>query len=114
MLALDSKNYDYWRQETTPNVRYCWQYLILLSIWFNTTLIRISIRHLSVQTVDINVNQTVGHLTDLSDILQHGHASHLLLDGSVVVDLVPKLGSVGSMIHLMRRGKGRSLSHLCS
>lgn len=40
--------------------------------------------------------------SDLCDVLQHGHASQLLLDGAIVVDLVSKLGSVGSMIHLMK------------
>lgn len=37
----------------------------------------------------------------LGDVLQHGHAGQLLLDGAVVVDLASKLCSVGSMIHLM-------------
>lgn len=36
----------------------------------------------------------------LSDVLQHGHASQLLLDGAVVVDLASELGSVGGVIHL--------------
>ena len=30
----------------------------------------------------------------------HGHACHLLLDGTVVVDLAAKLGSVGRVVHL--------------
>lgn len=47
-------------------------------------------------------------LSDLGDVMQHGHASHLLLNGSVVVDLVPKLGSIGCMIHLMHGGKLQS------
>lgn len=41
--------------------------------------------------------------SDLGHVLQHGHAGHLFLDGSVGVDLVPKLGSVGCMIDLMAR-----------
>lgn len=40
--------------------------------------------------------------SDLSDVLQHGHASQLLLDGAVVVNLASKLGSVGGVIHLMK------------
>lgn len=53
--------------------------------------------------------------SDLSDIMQHSHASHLLLDGSVGVDLAAKLGSVSCMIHLLKRGKQQSQSHMnCS
>lgn len=37
---------------------------------------------------------------DLGDVLQHGHLGHLLLNGSVRVDLVPKLSPVGGVIHL--------------
>lgn len=40
--------------------------------------------------------------SDLSHVLQHGHASQLLLDSAVVVDLASKLGSVGGVIHLMK------------
>lgn len=39
-------------------------------------------------------------LSDLGDVLQHGHAGHLLLNGSIIVDLVPKLSSIGCVIHL--------------
>lgn len=39
-------------------------------------------------------------LSHLGDVLQHGHAGHLLLDGSIIVDLAPKLSSVGRVIHL--------------
>lgn len=47
--------------------------------------------------------------------MQHSHASHLLLDGSVGVDLAAKLGSVSCMIHLLKRGKQQSQSHInCS
>lgn len=47
--------------------------------------------------------------------MQHSHASHLLLDGSVGVDLAAKLGSVSCMIHLLKRGKQQSQSHMnCS
>lgn len=38
--------------------------------------------------------------SNLGDVLQHGHAGHLLLNDSVIVDLVPKLSSVGCVIHL--------------
>lgn len=41
--------------------------------------------------------------SDLSDILQHRHASQLLLDGAVVVNLAPELGSVGCKIHLTEK-----------
>lgn len=47
-------------------------------------------------------------LSDLCDVLQHSHVSHLLLDGSVVVNLVPKLGSVGCMVHLTKSGKAQA------
>lgn len=47
-------------------------------------------------------------LSDLCDVLQHSHASHLLLDGSVVVNLVPKLGSVSCMVHLTKSGKAQA------
>lgn len=90
--------------------------------WFNAALIRISIRYRSVNTESWDEcdsdcdtgRQFAVRLSDLRDILQHGHASHLLLDGSIGVDLAPKLGSVGCMIHLMKRGTWRSLSHLIS
>lgn len=39
-------------------------------------------------------------LSNLGDVLQHGHLGHLLLNGPVIVDLVPKLSSVGCVIHL--------------
>lgn len=45
-------------------------------------------------------------LSDLGDIVQHRHASHFLLNGPVVVDLVPELGSVGCVIHLRKKGGG--------
>lgn len=48
-------------------------------------------------------------MPDLCNILQYRHASHFLLDGTVVVDLVPKLCSVRSMIHLLKRGTRPSL-----
>lgn len=47
-------------------------------------------------------------LSDLCDVLQHSHVSHLLLDGSIVVNLVPKLGSVGCMVHLTKSGKAQA------
>lgn len=43
--------------------------------------------------------------SDLGDVLQHRHAGDLLLDGAVRVDLVPKLGSVGCMVHLTKHQK---------
>lgn len=54
--------------------------------------------------------------SDLSDVLQHGHASDLLLDGSVGVDLAPKLGSVGCMVHLMKKEEndGHYRTLICS
>lgn len=32
--------------------------------------------------------------------MQHGHAGQLLLNGSIIVDLVPKLSSVGCVVDL--------------
>lgn len=41
-------------------------------------------------------------MSHLGDVLQHGHAGHLLLNDSIIVDLVPKLSSIGCVIHLKR------------
>ena len=38
----------------------------------------------------------------LGHVVQHGHAGHLLLDGSIRVDLAAKLGPVDSVVHLRR------------
>ncbi len=101
-----------------------WRLMLLDTgnIWFDAVLIRMRIRYCSVSAESWGEGEcdrgtgskfTVS-LSDLSDILQHGHASHLLLDGSIGVDLAPKLDSVGCMVHLMKRGTWRSLSHLIS
>lgn len=51
------------------------------------------------------VSNFSGKPSDLSDIMQHRHASHLLLDGAVVVNLAPELGPVGGKIHLTEKRK---------
>ena len=80
------------------------------TVWFNPPLVRIRVKCKNRRE---NMTQTAKEkktLSNLSDIMEHSHASHLLLDGSVGVDLAAKLGSVGCMIHLLKRGKWRSLA----